>query len=150
MITVPIVGSLIIVLLIFIATKVLRQDVKRQNQITEIRKQRQFKAHLLLNGSLNGKQQHNNESDGKRIGSNAIRPEKNETNAKINDLEKVCDMSSSSPSNGTKLCNIINISYKDSNISKASDHHPVNAEKDTLCVKPLNTSLYNSLLTCGK
>jgi hypothetical protein len=149
-ITVPIAGSIVLVILIFMATKVLRQDTKRQRQMSEIRKQRQFKTHLLLNSGLDAKQHNNHINQESSVGNNIsslIKPEKNETNAKINDLEKGCDISTSSPSNGTNLYNIINLSYKDSNI-KNTDHSI--GDKDSLFVKPLNNSIYNSLLSCGK
>ncbi len=149
-ITVPIAGSIVLVILIFMATKVLRQDTKRQRQISEIRKQRQFKTHLLLNSGLDAKQHNNQINQESSVGNNIsslIRPEKNQTNAKINDLEKGCDISTSSPSNGTNLYNIINLSYKDSNITN-TDHSI--GDKDSLFVKPLNNSIYNSLLSCGK
>lgn len=114
-ITVPIAGSIVLVILIFMATKVLRQDTKRQRQISEIRKQRHFKTHLLLNDGLDAKHHntHHKHDDGGGqclSGPQLHKPEKNETNAKINDLEKGCDISvdrHKPNNNGTNLCNII-------------------------------------------
>ena len=139
------------------ATKVLRQDTKRQRQISEIRKQRQFKTHLLLNGGgLDAKQHHNRHHKHSGSGGQCVtcpqsqhKPEKNETNAKINDLEKGCDMSverHKPTNNGNNLYNIINMSYKDSNVTTGEQ----TTDKEALFAKPLNSSLYSSLLTCAK
>jgi len=138
-ITVPIAGSIVLVMLIFTATRVLRQDSKRQRQRAEIRKQRQFKTHLLLNGGIDGKRINNHDSNGHHIAVSLVKPDKNQTNSKVNDLEK-CDMNS-----GNNMCNI-NLSYKDDN----SNNDQINGDKDSLFVKPINNSLYSSLLSCGK
>jgi hypothetical protein len=155
-ITVPIAGSIVLVILIFMATKVLRQDTKRQRQISEIRKQRQFKTHLLLNsGALDAKHQQNRQQSQQQNqgsgGGKGLKPDKNETNAKINDLEKGCDITNTRQTqnnNGNNLYNIINMSYKDSNL--ANTEQQANTDKDSLFAKPLNSSLYSSLLTYGK
>lgn len=135
------------------ATKVLRQDTKRQRQMSEIRKQRQFKTHLLLNsGGLDAKQHHqhrhhHNHTNREPSAGNGLKPDKNETNAKINDLEKGCDMSNTrqtQTNNGNNLYNIINLSYKDSNLTTAEQQ---TTDKDSLFAKPLNSSLYSSLLS---
>ena len=60
MIAVPIAGSLVLIILILLAAKVLRQDTKRQRQSVEVRKQRQFKTNLLLNGNSSMKRYHYN------------------------------------------------------------------------------------------
>lgn len=66
-IAVPIAGGFILIMLIFLAIHMLRKDNRRQRQLVELRRLRQFKAHLLVSDHVT---------------------EKNETNAKLNQKEK--------------------------------------------------------------
>lgn len=70
-IAVPIAGGFILIMLILLAVHMLRKDNRRQRQIVELRRLRQFKAHLLVNDHFT---------------------EKNETNAKLNQKEKSNNM----------------------------------------------------------
>lgn len=70
-IAVPIAGGFILIMLILLAVHMLRKDNRRQRQIVELRRLRQFKTHLLVNDRF---------------------AEKNETNAKLNQKEKSNNM----------------------------------------------------------
>ncbi|XP_022248936.1 BMP and activin membrane-bound inhibitor homolog [Limulus polyphemus] len=56
-IAVPIIGICILILLVLIAARMLRQDSRRRRQFLELQRQRQFKAHLLL-GDRSGSNWH--------------------------------------------------------------------------------------------
>lgn len=59
-IAVPIAGSFVLVLLILLAARMLKQDSDRQRRLSELRRQRQFKARLLLGEAYSekGEQMH--------------------------------------------------------------------------------------------
>lgn len=90
-IAVPIAGGFILILLVLLAMHMLRKDTRRQRQMLELRRQRQFKAQLLLGDhyvtdlqDLYTDQREHLTPDKNR---DIFYPEKNETNAKLNRLE---------------------------------------------------------------
>ena len=178
-IVVPIAGSLVLIILILLAAKVLRQDTKRQRQSVEVRKQRQFKTNLLLNGNSSTKRYHynhrihtthqikSNEIKSNEIKSNEIKcneikcnemkfqnnlPEKNETNAKMNDLRKECDSFLASSNDNKLYSKNINLAFsKESNLNESTNLNiDENLNKDDHFEKPTIKSLYSSLLSFGQ
>ena len=163
MIAVPIAGSLVLIILILLAAKVLRQDTKRQRQSVEVRKQRQFKTNLLLNGNSSTKRYHYNHrtnqfnSNQIQFNSNRIQfqnnqPQKNETNAKINDLRKECDSFLASSNENKLYSKNINLAFsKESNLNQSTNlNMDESLNKDDHFEKPAIKSLYNSLLSFGQ
>lgn len=170
MIAVPIAGSLVLIILILLAAKVLRQDTKRQRQSVEVRKQRQFKTNLLLNGNSSMKRYHYNhrtnqfnsnqiqfKSNQIQFNSNQIQfqnnqPQKNETNAKINDLRKECDSFLASSNENKLYSKNINLAFsKESNLNQSTNlNMDENLNKDDHFEKPAIKSLYSSLLSFGQ
>lgn len=153
-IAVPIAGSFVLVFLILLATRVLRQDTKRQRHLSELRRQRQFKTDLLLNGGI-GKRHYNDMLHDDCNRNEQRNVDKNQANAKINDLENNSNASENNPVYSSKDINISLPATKDSNVGRIektnSGREPVKKnERVFVYDKLFNTSLYSSLLSWGK
>lgn len=169
-ITVPIAGSIVLLLLILLATKLLRQDNKRQRYIADVQRQRQFKTSLLLNGCVvKNKIAGAGEPDVSEEFVPQGRSDENETNATSGGSggEEPCESNLPSATSEvpftcdrninlvlTKDLRNLNLSNCSNQVVGPSDNSD---EKDAAAKKiyfvydkKLNSLLYSSLLSWGK